>query len=382
MRDQRSARVRCVAFCGPIAKPGAPARGGYEAANRRTIDLLRQHGLDVIELAYPTATGSRSSKALTYLRGHANIARELLKRRGAYSLLHITPHFRQFILPEALICCLAWLLRRPVLLDIRAGALIHFYQNGSMLYRRCVDMLLHRAECIGIEGREYESFICERRAGPILYFPNFVLNKEITQSSTAPPSITARIKLVVIGRLIPQKGIENAISCAEILKRQGVNAELTVIGRGDSSYEAYLKVRASGLPVDWLGALPPDDVRRHIRGKHFFLFATSHIGEGHSNALTETMAQGVVPICSSNGFNESVVGDSGVILPMSASASDYAQTIIQILLEGSWARLSAHAQTRVHENFSCQTILTSLISQYNRMIEGTPEDVRDQNIFA
>ena len=44
-----------IAYCGPIAQPSQPARGGYESANRRLLDDLRLRRVDVIEFAYPVA---------------------------------------------------------------------------------------------------------------------------------------------------------------------------------------------------------------------------------------------------------------------------------------------------------------------------------------
>lgn len=41
------------ALRGPIAPAGEPASGGYKAANRRTCDALRRHGLTVLEWPYP-----------------------------------------------------------------------------------------------------------------------------------------------------------------------------------------------------------------------------------------------------------------------------------------------------------------------------------------
>ena len=42
-----------IAFAGPIAELNKPAKGGYQAANRRTITLLKEHGVDVLEMPYP-----------------------------------------------------------------------------------------------------------------------------------------------------------------------------------------------------------------------------------------------------------------------------------------------------------------------------------------
>ncbi len=101
-----------------------------------------------------------------------------------------------------------------------------------------------------------------------------------------------------------------------------------------------------------------------LASAHYFIFPTRHDGEGHSNALTEAMAEGLVPICSDNGFNRSVVGDAGRVLPVDATASDYAQAIADIGTGAAWNELSRAASRRIAERFTGMVVLPVLIESY------------------
>ena len=173
-----------------------------------------------------------------------------------------------------------------------------------------------------------------------------------------------RIRIVFLGRVVPEKGIETAIGAVQALEEMGVRAHLDVIGGGEESYASDLQRRTASAPVTWHGALPPDVIRAKLAMAHYFVFPTHHNGEGHSNALTEAMAEGLVPICSDNGFNRSVVGDTGRILPLDASAKDYAKSIVDIGSGTAWRELSRAASRRIAEHFTGVVVLPVLIESY------------------
>jgi glycosyltransferase involved in cell wall biosynthesis len=352
-----------IAYCGPIAQPSQPARGGYESANRRLIDDLRLRRVDVIEFAYPVALGTTLRKSVTYTRRFAAIALEMVQQRQRYKIFHLTPLYRQFIWAEAVLCMLAWSLGKRVAFDIRAGSFIHDYENRSTAYRILVDALMRRADVVAVEGEEFIPFAEARNPRPILNLPNYY-NPRPADPETNSRRDDERIRIVFLGRVVPEKGIETAIGAVQALQDMGVPAHLDVIGRIEDSYLLTLGQRAANLPVTFHGPLAPDIFRAKLAESHFFIFPTVHNGEGHSNALTEAMAEGLVPICSDNGFNRSVVGDAGRVLPLDATASDYAKIIADIGKGSDWRELSHAASRRIAEHFTGVVVLPVLIETY------------------
>jgi glycosyltransferase involved in cell wall biosynthesis len=361
---KKSSGAAAIAYCGPIAQAGRPARGGYESANRRVIDDLRQRGIAVLELPYPVAEGGPVSKALAYALGFLRIGAALIRNRRRFDILHLTPLYRQFLYGEALLFSLASALGKPVLLDIRAGRFVKLYRERSAVYRRTMDALLRRAAMVAVEGEDYVAFAAERRARPILYLPNYVHAKPAGPAEPHADAGREPVRLVYLGRVVPEKGIEVAIGALRILQAEGLDAELGIIGKGDDAYVRRLATNTADLKVTWHGPADADAVRTLLAGGHFFLFPTRHPGEGHSNALTEAMAEGLVPVCSDQGFNRSVAGDSGRVLPPSATAEDYARAISEIWRGGDWHRLSGRARARVQERFTDAAVLPALIAAY------------------
>lgn len=358
-----------IAFAGPIADESKPAKGGFEAANRRTIDLLRDHGVKVLELPYPAPRGSVVTKSAVYGLGFAGIAMALIRRRADWDILHITPHLRHFIQAERAVCSVARRLKRPLLLDLRAGGVITQYQRRGPLYRHQFSSLARAADLIAVEGTAYATFVKQWNGNPAFYFPNYVRWTAAHERRVCPAPVEAgEIRLVTLGRVVPEKGIELSIDLLETLRANGVAASLEIIGGGDTAYISHLGARCRAMPVAFTGPLPPAEVMKRLASRHFFIFASAHPGEGHSNALTEAMACGVVPICSDNGFNRDVVAEAGFVLPQSATVRDYSNCIAKFHGEDElWRTMSRRATARVRDHYSHEHIIPVLIGHYTKL---------------
>ena len=176
------------------------------------------------------------------------------------------------------------------------------------------------------------------------------------------------MRIVFLSRVVPEKGVETAIGALGALLAMGVPASLEIIGSGDDAYVGALVARSGDLPITWSGPLTPSEIRDHLAAAHFFVFPTKHPGEGHSNALTEAMAEGVVPVCSDNGFNRSVMGEYGRVLPLDASASSYAEAMASIWSAGAWPGLSEACRQRVKQHFATEAVLAHLIGRYQEVV--------------
>lgn len=357
-----------IAFVGPIARPTAPAKGGYEAANRRTIDLLKNRSARVTEFPYPDAKGPTWRKTLTYLRGYVSIAMRLFRLRHAWELMHITPLLRQFAGSELALVVLARLLGKSVVIDIRAGDFLVHYPARSALYREILNAMTRLAGVVSIEGMDYQSHFEVHGAKRILHFPNYV-HWDDSLETLQRPTASRPFHLLMLGRIVPRKGVRVGIETLRLLDRISPGQfNLTIIGTGEDSYVNAMKDLASGLSVTFAGQLTYSETRKLLTQAHVLLFPTVHVGEGHSNALTEAMAHGVVPICSDNGFNRIVVADSGFILPKTAGAADYAR-LLQGLSSAQVASLSEAARARVKSFYSDAQVLDDLLNAYRALLQ-------------
>ena len=73
--------------------------------------------------------------------------------------------------------------------------------------------------------------------------------------------------------------------------------------------------------------------------------------EGHSNAVTEAMAYGIVPIASPQGFSRTVIGNDELIVG-EFSAEEYAERIAKINRDERIEEISASLNYRVCSNYT------------------------------
>lgn len=358
-------RIPAVYLCGPIAEPGQPAKGGFQSCNRRTIDALASRGVEIHTLPYAQPESRGLRKAWAYLSGFAHLGlRVLLCKRG--SILHLTGLYGPFIQAEIVLIHLARLRGCRSIYDLRAGSgELHFRRRGSF-YRACFRHALRSVDLVMVEGAKLMAFVESLTGRPPVLFPNHI-DTAAMPDRDASGAHAAMPVIGYAGSLNPEKGIRTILDAARALRAGGIEADVRLAGVGPAAFVEELRNAYADLRVSWLGAVPADQVLGLFRAAHFFVFPTTHRGEGQSNALTEAMACGCVPLVSDHGFNASVVGESGAVLAPGSDGEVYAQALRDVWTTGRWGDLSRQSQRRIRDHFSSAAVVDGLLVQYEAL---------------
>ncbi len=360
-----------ILLIGPIAIQGEPARGGYEAANRRTSDALIKRGYKVVSLAYRK---EGSTKILGYILGLIHVIRIIIgsRRQEDKIYVHLTALYKQFVYVEWLLLHFSHWAGLPFIYDLRAGSVFTHYYSRSIVYRTIFKKLVSQSDLLLCEGEEFKE--CLLNIGSITphHFPNFVDSNTNSTTYKSPKGI---IKLVYFGRINREKGVIKAIETCFYINSLNLRCDLSLVGNYEKDFLLEINELTSYLElsdhVSIIDSLPKNSLLALLKKQHFFIFPTTHIGEGHSNALTEAMSIGLVPICSNNGFNASVVKSAGVILDECACAEDYGDAILSIVRSGQWSELSQQAISRVSRHFLEGPVIDRLVSFYSSIAHKT-----------
>lgn len=344
-------------YFGPITAPGRPSIGGFEAANRKNIDALRANGVEVAEHPNPVKPKHKLG-ALVYAK---LLFTPLLLFKDAFrknKVLHITPLARGFIYLGAICIGVAKLLGFKTVLDIRAGNFVVIYNERSSFYRKVVDFIARHVSAITVEGKAYIPFFENIVKGkvPVVYFPN-----TINEAMVGEPRGERDHNIFYFGRVTSNKGIDKMLEAIKIL---GKPYRLFIAG-GIAPDVDPSSLKTDG--VEYLGLLTPDKLKQHMASMGYFIFPSTHPGEGQSNSLIEAMGNGLVPIASANGFTTDVVGDSGVVLPLEASGHDYAEAIAQVGHDG-FDNYSRAARQRILHNHNLDIEIKKLIQLYTEIL--------------
>jgi glycosyltransferase involved in cell wall biosynthesis len=133
--------------------------------------------------------------------------------------------------------------------------------------------------------------------------------------------------LVTVGGLVERKGFHRVIACLPELMKDFPKLHYLCVGSAgpEGDFSARLKAQVTELGLDdrvhFLGALPPDEVRRTVSAADVSVLATSN--EGWANVLLEAMACGVPVVATDVGGNAEVVcrEDLGTIVPFDDHAA-------------------------------------------------------------
>ena len=133
------------------------------------------------------------------------------------------------------------------------------------------------------------------------------------------PKDDGRIKILYIGRLLKDKGIEEFFSAAKTIKENHPNTEFQILGSIESSYQYQLAELTRIGVVDYLGTT--NDVRPFIGDVHCTIMPSYH--EGMSNVNLESAANGR-PVITTNvpGCRETIDdGKTGFLVEAKSAQS-------------------------------------------------------------
>jgi glycosyltransferase involved in cell wall biosynthesis len=137
------------------------------------------------------------------------------------------------------------------------------------------------------------------------------------------------------------------------------------VGATEPGYDEYLKQEGLYYEAEWQGLLPAADVKKLLDQSHFFVYLTRWFGEGQSNALTEAMGRGCVPIVTDHGFNRATVAQDTLVVRDRTDSESIAAMIAEIWQKGSWHSLSRQMTGRVASNYTDEQAMRILRDLYN-----------------
>jgi glycosyltransferase involved in cell wall biosynthesis len=152
------------------------------------------------------------------------------------------------------------------------------------------------------------------------------------------------------------------LEAAQQVARARQNVCFLLVGKGTQTLAASVaakgltdRVRILGYRSDIESLLPGVDM----------LCLSSAFGEGFPNVLGEAMACGIPCVSTDVGDARSIIGDTGLVVPVRAPAS-LAQAIIDLIDRGPAAReqLGRAARARIETDFSLARIVGSYTTLY------------------
>ncbi|WP_424940509.1 glycosyltransferase family 4 protein [Aliiroseovarius sp. S253] len=231
---------------------------------------------------------------------------------------------------------------------------------------RDLSILLHRAALRRIHGAFCYNSADRRDIRRFHLIPDRVPLHDVpgsgvdTRRYTTTPIPEGRVKFLFIGRLLRSKGLLTLGKAAEILRAQGHECDIDILGPADSNPDAidpdlFAEWQTSGL-VNWLGETR--DVRPYLAKCSVFVLPTE-LREGVPRSILEAMSSGRAVITTdAPGCGEATQdGVSGLVFPQ-GDADALAQTMKKFIEDPSLAVTMGKA-ARDH---ACRTFDVHLVN--------------------
>ena len=341
-----------------------PPKGGGQSSSRRVMQGFQEAGLSTSYLSRHMATwkGRIAHIIEVLLFGFIDLCKLIAKMRKEdntnTAFFYMT--FSGTLLPYEYILTkvVKWMGFKRVMY-LQGGQFYHYYNNGSKKYKKLYAKVLNMQNLILFEGKEGIKMSESLTTTPLAYFPSYTFNKDIPVSLPSRP--TDKIQLIFFGRIDPNKNVHIIIECFEILCKQYDNIYLTIIGGPGKSikYASEIKQQinqsAYADHIQRYDRSPYSFIKEQMQTHHFFIFPTKEPCEGHSNALSEAMSQGLIPIVSNHNFNLSIVGDESLVVD-GYSPEEYAKRISRIIENGEIERISKQMIEREIQYFSYDAV--------------------------
>lgn len=174
-----------------------------------------------------------------------------------------------------------------------------------------------------------------------------------------------------VARLIPEKGISDLLQAFSIVRRDGVDACLVVVGDGPDRADFVSQASVLGVSgdVSFLGW--QDDAQSFMRC--FDVFVLSSWSEGTPLSVMEAMAAGVPVIVTGVGGLRDLVEHMRTGVMVDARSPRDLATAIKTLLKNSAlrARLSGAALDHARRSFSHTVMVDKTIEVYESVMRQT-----------
>lgn len=211
-------------------------------------------------------------------------------------------------------------------------------------------------------------------AGPIAVLP---LGVDLAVHHTGPQQLGAAedVVLGLVGRLVPEKGLADAVEVLDRLRRDRP-ARLMVVGQGPEEAAGRALAERLGVAssVEWHPWLDGDALAAAYRRMHVVLVpssATATWVEQFGRVITEGLANGAVPVGYASGSIPEVVDGDGVVVPEGDVDALARETCALLADPERWAELRDRGRARAR-TLDWDEVARGMVRLYERALAAGP----------
>ena len=288
------------------------------------------------------------------------------------------------LLRDAMYCILLRFFGLKVIMHLREGDTVGFFEGGRSAFRKLFARItggaFSRCSCLIVITRKVEAAAKERFPGTrVVYLPNMIelQDRAGLSAEVAPPDQTYDIRILHVGWQDDRKGVFELLDALKHTRRRVL---CNLVGDTDPEFRVRIDEQIRQIPngskVIYNGPLFGDALWKMYYGADAFVFPSR--SEGFPNVLLEAMSAGLPAIVTDIGnMREMIAADSdtpcGLICGL-RDPEDIAGKIDTLAGDAELrARLGENARQRVHAKYDAnivvpeiENLVASVVSQESR----------------
>ena len=368
--------TKTIYFYAKVGDLNEKPYGGGEVGNRRTMEMMTNLGYNVRLL--PRYYNYKKKSVIVYVQmilgdffSLLNLFCVLLFQKRERAVVHISGFTGLYMPLEFLSVLTSRLLGYKVTYEIRGGGIIGFYNDGNFVYKWMFRKAINYADTVFSQVYENKELISSKSRSAFFYYPNCV--KEDFMPAECPKKPIKPINIIYMGRISPQKNIDIILQTFKKVHDLGVDVKLDIIGGGEDYPEYFLKNKEYIIKNElqniciFHGKMNKLEMVPFLENATFFLFPTKEKREGQSNALTELMSFGIIPIASSQGYTRTIV-DCDNLIEDELTPDAYSAKLLAIVASGQIGDLSSQMYNRIKKHYTYSNIQRCLKNEYERIM--------------
>jgi len=173
-----------------------------------------------------------------------------------------------------------------------------------------------------------------------------------------------KVKLLFIGRIVRQKGVNMIPNIARELKKCGIDYEINVLGDGPLLQK--LKDNSKNINVNYHGAIYDEKIKENFFSNSDILLVPSLWDEPFGIVVLEAMANGLPVIASNKGGLEEIVKNNEIGMTCEPTVKDVVESIKKLISnENFYKKLSMNCYKKI-KNYSPEVIF----EEYRKLFEN------------
>lgn len=363
----------------PVVLLLGPARGAVSGVSTH-INILFHSGLAEAFFLVHFQVGSEGrvqsglGRIVRLLTSPLRLAAAILRDRAAIvhvnSSLNTRAYWRDLAYMIVAKACGA-----RVLLQLHGGLLPQEYCRNSRALATLLraTLLLLPDTIVVLATCELDAYRKFLGSGQIVALPNGIDMTPFVGIKPAPirPDPMTPLRLVYLGRLAKDKGLDELLTGLALACARGVRAELVIAGAGPEEPRLRRLVAAAGLDstVSFSGPVFGDAKTQLFARSDVFVLAS--YGEGLPYALLESMAAGVPPIVTAVGAMPDVVTENvhGLFVPL-RDPDAIARAIASLAADRALlAQMSSACRRRIAGRYTAERMASDLARLYSDLFD-------------